>query len=167
MPLSHEELANKARWTHGLISHNAALADSYLYEVFHHFAGCERKLSRAIYFTLDSAPGRATLVRRVAAATGAEEETLGLVRDVGETVKGAIKHRNGFAHSFLLLEEDIFGLDDHIKVVNPKSETPGALRVTEQSLATAEQESVGHLRKAGKAFQSICQKLGIPPEVTI
>ena len=165
MPLTTKELANKARMTHGLIAHNAALADSCLYEAFHCFTGCKREVSRAIYFTLDAAPGHAALVRRAAVASGADAATVQLAISLGEAVKNAISHRNGFAHSFLLFHEDVLGIDDHIKFINPKNQA--SVRVTELSLSAAEGESAAHLKKVSMAFQELCLKLGIPPEVAI
>lgn len=167
MTVSQEEMVNKVRSTHGLIGHNAALADSCLYEAFHHFAGCKREFSRAIYFTLDSVVGRISLVKRVAEVAKADEATLELLDTLGKAIKASITHRNGFAHSFLLLYQDTFGFDDYIKVVNPKRANAGGERVTEESLAAAAKASREHLRKVGEAFEALCLKLGIEPQVSI
>lgn len=167
MPLTYVELAEKARSTHGQIAHNAALADSCLYEVLHHFAGCTRDVTRAIYFTFDAVSGRISLVRRVASVKGADADTLRLLQELSNAIKDATTHRNQLAHSFLILSRDIFGDDDHIQVVNPKRSTPGGERVTEQTLLDAIGVSESHLEKVQKAFEALCLRLGIQPRVRI
>lgn len=166
-PLSGKPLVEKAQLTHGLIAHNAAFADTFLYEIFHHFSQCPREISRAIYFTLDSISGRKSLVKRVAKATQKDAETQALLLKLSTAVDKVIKHRNGVAHSFLILHRDLFGLESHIKMINPKQPAPGSSCVTEQSLEEAEDTSNSHLQIVGQAFEKLCEKLGIRPEVTI
>ena len=166
-PLTGEPLIEKARSTHGLIMHNATLAETCLYEIFHHFSQCSREISRAIYFTLDSAQGRRSLVKRVANAKGVEKETQALLKELSEAIQKIVDHRNGIAHSFLILDRDFFGSEIHIKLINPKQAGPGSLPVTEQYLEEAENKSKSYLKTVGQIFEKICKKLGIPPKVVV
>lgn len=167
MEVGPTALANKARMTHGLIAHNAALADSCLFEIFHHLVGCRREISRAIFYTLDAVHGRISLVRRVAQSRGVDPPTMLLITALGAAIKDTAEHRNGFAHSFLLLHEDVLGFDDQIHIVNSKHTTNVRTRVTEESLRGAEEQSRRHHEKVRSAFANLCRKLGIPPEVTL
>jgi hypothetical protein len=157
------ELADKAFRTHGHIAHDAALADSCLYEIFHHVAGCKREMSRAIYFTLDAINGRASLVTRAAEVAGADQQTKELIEALIKAVRKVISHRNGFSHSFLVFDKGIMGNGEHLKIVNQKGSRIGGTRVTEASLKNAEDQSGVLLRDAVKEFEGLCQKLGIPP----
>lgn len=160
-----EELVDKVWITHGQIAHNAALADAFLYEAFHHYAGCKREMSRAIFFTVDAVAGHMALVSRAAAVAGADKATLALIQDLGEAVRQTARHRNDFAHSFLVFH-NLLGIDDHIKVIKPKSGKPGGERVTEASLKKAREDSSQLLTKATQRYEALCLMLGIPLRVS-
>ena len=84
-----EELVDKVWITHGQIAHNAALADAFLYEAFHHYAGCKREMSRAIFFTVDAVAGHMALVSR--AAAGRRQAAWPVTTSI---LAGALTHQN-------------------------------------------------------------------------
>lgn len=180
----HQELVNEAFRVHGKIMHNASLADAFMYEVFHHYAGTTRPIAQAIYFTLDSAKTKHTLTVRTARAGEADEDAIKAIDKLAAAIQKVIDGRNGIAHAFMLFDDPIFS-DGQIKVMNPKAAhakgrqgrpaNPGApkrpapasntvsLTSLQQSLRTSDQ----HLRAATLEFRAICQRIGRKTQVTL
>lgn len=167
MALSLLELTGKAMEVHGRISHDAAFADTLQYELFYHLAGTTREVARAIYFTLDSSKGKASLVKRVAEAKGMSGTVVACLKTLAEAIQAITKFRNSTAHAFLLLRRDGLKLDGHLRVVNPKASTQPAPKATETTLKNAEMKSAKLLLDVGRAFEAACQAIGVPATVTL
>lgn len=160
-------LAEKVRTEHGAIAQGAAFADLALYEIFNHYVSMVgRRATRAIYFTLDSTNGKRALVIRTAQALGADEQTIDLIRALGDAVSATVKHRNSSAHSFLAIETDLFGFNDVVQLVNPKLDVAQQV-MTESSLEQQRSTSIAHLQKVKAAFEAVCAKIGITPTITL
>jgi hypothetical protein len=177
-------LADEAFRVHGKVVHNAALADSYMYEVFHHYAGTTRAIAQAIFFTLDSSKARHTLTTRTARAAKADDGALKAIDKLAAAISKTLEHRNSIAHAFLLQDDQIFS-DGEIRVVNPKAvhasgrrgksanpsspANPGhptstvSLTSLQQSLRASDQ----NLRAATLAFRALCRSIGRRSKVTL
>lgn len=183
-PDDQEALLQEAFRVHGQIVHHAALADCFLFEIFHHFSGCTRPIAQAIFFTLDSANAKETLVMRTARAADADEETSKLVKKLAGAISKVIKHRNDIAHAFLLSQDPVFE-DGRLELVNPKhahsdkkashqknapsskSHEKLSNQVSVTSLQKTLRDSNLHLSTAMQEFLSLCRHIGIQPRLAL
>lgn len=179
-----QALANEAFRVHGKIVHNAALADAYMYEVFHHYAGTTRAIAQAIFFTLDSSKARNTLTIRTARAAKADKNAIEAIDKLAAAISKTLEHRNTIAHAFLLQDDPVFS-DGEIKVLNPKAAHAGGRRgksanpsspanpghptniVSPTSLQQSLHASDQNLRAATLAFREVCRSIGRTPKVTL
>lgn len=177
-------LIDEAFRVHGKVVHNASLADAYMYELFHHYAGTTRAIAQAIFFTLDSAKARHVLTMRTARAANADDPAIKAIDKLALAIGKVTEGRNKIAHAFLLQDDPIFS-EAEIRLLNPKTPFSGSRRaksagrllpegpelqsrtISQTSLQKALQTSDDHLLAATAAFREICRNLGIKPRVTL
>ena len=164
MSPENEALSDRAFNTLGLLSHKAAQADAFLYEVFHALSGCSHAIAKAIYYTLEALSARQALTRRVAFAKEVDEETKKLLDELYKLVAAVSGNRNDLAHSIFVTTwtEDA---EMRVHRVNPKKQENATTEVTVAMLDHMRKQSDDALVAAMEQFSKVCQKLGIPPAI--
>lgn len=130
-----------------------------MFSAFRVLSGCNTDIARAIFYTLDSFPGKKTLLRRVARITANEAEKA-LVEDIISASEQSNNQRREIAHSLMWLTER--KADASFHAFTPKGGHRLATKEWHQNLMQHSREAL----KAGRqAFEQLCQKRGVPPQV--
>lgn len=147
---------------------NGANGEAVMSTTFKIISGISKpNLARAIFYTLDSFPGRKALLTRVAEVNGDATETA-LVKTIIDACEVANNQRREVAHAVMIVDyrSDIKTKKlTPIRIVNPKTGGHGKV-VTTEWLEDLLGKSFQALEKKGRpAFEKLCQKRGVPPEV--
>jgi hypothetical protein len=146
----------------GRLVNNAALADAMMFNVFRVLSGCSVPVAKAIFFTLDAYPTRRSLIDRVA-SLHSDPELTALALAVCENAKNIQDNRNALAHA-LLLEREIE--PDELLLHNPKR--PRSKRpVTAGYLESLIKPTAMWLREANSAFEALCARRSVPPQLEL
>lgn len=146
----------------GKLEHNACAAEAMMFAVFRILSGTSVKVARAIFYTLDSFPGKKNLLLRVARETANPEE-LDLIDLVISGVEKCNNQRKQVAHSIMLFT-DTSTMSGLTKIISPKTDGKGKLPSKEWHAHLLEDSYSGG-QEVTSAFQKICQKRGVPPKV--
>jgi hypothetical protein len=151
--------------TVGKLTHNAAITDIVLFCAFNVLVGCSRGVGRAIYYAFDSISAKGRLVRRVAQATG-DDQDLAIVEEIISAADAAHGPRNELAHASLTAPDD----GDPGKPwqrLNPKAMKQPMRPVTIAYLKSLKDPSGAAVVSAHAAFRRFCEKRGVPPDLEI
>jgi hypothetical protein len=141
----------------GKLEHNAAATELAMCTALRVLLGCAPNVARAIFFTLDSFPGKRQLLRRIVREVGDAKEAE-LVEDIIAASEKSNNQRKEVAHALMLFDAD--NLASGFKVYSPKSH--------DKKLATKEwhqhlfDASFQALTEGMTALAKLCEKRQVP-----
>jgi hypothetical protein len=140
----------------GKLEHNAASAEAILFGTFTLIAGLTPSLARAIFYTLDSVPGKKNLVRRVAEerADAKEKE---IIEIIFSGVDATNNQRKQVAHGAMTYAGEL-------KIYSPKNQPQPKIPSQEWHNDLLEKSHAAGM-EAKTAFEALCQKRGVPARI--
>lgn len=154
----------------GLVQ-NATINEALMFNAFRILSGCQTPMARAIFYTLDSFPGKRTLLNRVCDEVGDEEDKK-LIRAIIDAAKKSNKQRREVAHTLVLHESQDQSrplpqdLSDPVHIFTPKSHGEPKL-VTREWLVHVGDHSDEALREGQQAYEKLCRKHGVPAKLDL
>ena len=141
----------------GKLEHLATVTELILCGALRVLLGCQPKVARAIFYTLDSFPGKRNLLQRVVAEVGDDRDKT-LVDAMIAAAERASNQRRQVAHAVVFFKEQDLG--SSFKIFSPKSgDEKQVSKEWHQHLYDHSSEA----QKAGlEAYAELCQKRGVP-----
>jgi len=140
----------------GKLEHNAASAEGLLYGAFYIICKLEPKLARAIYYSLDSVPGKKNLVRRATAEyADAKEKELLEVMYTGLDITN--NQRKQVAHGAMTWGGEL-------KIYSPRNQAQPKIPSKEWHTDLLQKSQAAGM-DAKAAFEALCQKRGVPMKI--
>jgi hypothetical protein len=149
--------------TVGKLTQNATITDLVLFGAFKVLAGCSHEVGHAIYYSLESVAAKGRMVRRVLNVAGDDQDAAALDAII-RSVEKAHTPRNELAHAILTAQGDPGGAWVR---VSPKAQKQASKPVTEPYLKSLMDQSATAVREAHEAFNRLCEKRGVQPELKI
>jgi len=145
----------------GMVSHNAALAELAMFEAFVLLSGCTPEVAEAIFYTLDSVPAKATMLRRVVSRVGGPTEMRALVDKILKGVDTSNQQRQFLAHALLVPKAELPEGPFHLHRPRAGESTPlTAQRMTELRVAAVE-----GARTALNSYLELCKARRVRPSL--
>jgi hypothetical protein len=143
--------------TIGKLVLNATANESFMFTAFKILSRNTSKIARATFYTLDSLPGKRTLLNRVVEAVGDEEDKK-LVKEIIAAAEKSSNQRREVAHALTMFEGPL--IDAPFTLFHPKSSE--SKPVTKDWLATLMRHSHEAFAAGHQAFERLAQKHGVP-----
>lgn len=141
----------------GKLVQNAAINELYMFGAFQILSKCNPKIAAAIFYTLDSFPGKKTLLTRVCAISG-DDRDKELVDAIIDASYKSNNQRQQVSHGLALSQDEN---DNPQIILNPKSMDP---KPVSHAFATHLLKHSSEALFAGKEkFELLSQKHGVPP----
>jgi hypothetical protein len=141
----------------GRIDQHTALCELIMCNVLKTLLGCSIEAARAVFYTLDSAPGKKTLLRRVAEKTCKENEQQ-IIEDLIAGYDKVNNQRREVMHSLALFEDK--DIASQFKIFRPKQGM--SKPVSKEWLSDLMTHSVNGLTEALKALKELGDLRGQP-----
>jgi hypothetical protein len=151
-PVTHEQHL----LTVGKLEHNAAAAEGIMFGAFTLIGGLKPNISRAIFYALDSFPGKRGLLRRVAEEQKLDATETELMEKIISGAEVANNQRKQVAHGMMSFAT--------VRIYSPKNQPQPKIPSKEwHNDLLQKSQAAGLAAKA--AFEALCQKRGVPPTI--
>lgn len=142
----------------GKLEHNSAAAEGIMFGAFRVITGLQPSVARAIFYALDSVPGKKNILRRVADELKLDAVEMGLLQKIMDSADVANNQRKQVAHGMMSFLGDV-------KIWSPKNQPQPKIPSQEwHNDLLSRSQSAGNDAKA--AFEALCQKRGVPPQIS-